>query len=102
MALTVLENVAVMLIYMSLGFCLCKSGKVIVDHAKSLSGILIYLLGPMMIINSFLKLGFSMETLILMSKYFVVSLIIQALFFAILYLIFHRRYEDAKYTSYHL
>jgi len=97
MFLTVLTNVAIMLIYMSLGFLLCKGRKAFADHAKTLSGILIYLLGPMMIVNSFLNLEFSKESFIQIVKYFVASLLVQSLFFAILYLVLHTKYEDSKY-----
>lgn len=97
MYLTVFNNVAIMLIYMSLGFALCKWGKAMVSHVKSLSGILIYLLGPAMIINSFIRLDYSADSIVQIVKYFFVSLSVQGLFFAVLYIIFHKKYDDSKY-----
>lgn len=89
--------VGMMLAYMIIGFVLCKVGKANVDHTKSLSAILLYVLGPAMIINSFLKLDYSTENLISIGKYFVVSLVIQLLFFAILYAVLNKKYDDSKY-----
>lgn len=53
MFLKVLINVLLMLVYMAIGFVLCKARKVDVNHSKSLSSILVYVLSPAMIINSF-------------------------------------------------
>lgn len=89
--------VFLMLVYMLLGYALCKFGKAEVSHAKSMSGLLIYILGPAMIINSFLNLEYSTENVIKLGKYFIVSLIVQLLFFGILFLIFGKKYEDSKY-----
>lgn len=93
----ILPTVALMLVYMSIGFTLCKVKKAVVSHAKSLSAILIYVLGPMMIINSFLGLEYSTDNLIKIGTYFIVSLCVQVLFFGILYVIFRKKYNDSKY-----
>lgn len=97
MIYSIFTTVAIMLVYMMIGFCLCKSGKAVVSHAKSLSAILIYILGPCMIINSFLGLEYSWENIIQIGIYFIVSLLVQVIFFGALYVVFSRKYNDSKY-----
>ncbi|MGN0650752.1 MAG: AEC family transporter [Oscillospiraceae bacterium] len=97
MFVLILSNVAVLLAYMLMGFLLCKAKKAAVSHAKSLSGLLIYVLSPAMIINSFLQLEYSEENIARIVKFFLATLIIQILFFAVLFLFLRRKYEDAKY-----
>lgn len=97
MIYSIFTTVAIMLVYMMIGFCLCKSGKAVVSHAKSLSAILIYILGPCMIINSFLGLEYSRENIIQIGIYFIVSLLVQVIFFGALYAVFSRKYNDSKY-----
>lgn len=97
MVTLIFSTVLMMLIYLALGFALCKSGKLVVSHAKSLSAILIYILGPAMIINSFINLEYSMDNLIKIAQFFLVTLFVQLLFIGILYLILHKKYDDAKY-----
>lgn len=94
---SIFSTVAIMLVYMMIGYILCKSKKATVSHAKSLSAILIFILGPAMIINSFLGLTYSKENLIQIGIYFLVSLFVQVFFFGILYLILHKKYDDSKY-----
>lgn len=94
---SIIFTVAIMLGYMMIGYIICKSGKVVVSHAKSLSAILIFVLGPAMIINSFLGLPYNTENLIRIGKYFLVSLLVQIIFFGLLYLVLSRKYEDSKY-----
>lgn len=91
------STVAMMLVYMMLGFILRKSGKTKVAHAKSFSGLLIYVLGPAMIINSFLKLEYTNDNLIKIGQYFAVTLFIQIIFFIILYVFLNKKYADSKY-----
>lgn len=97
MVSSIIFTVTIMLGYMMIGFTLCKCKKTVVSHAKSLSAILIYILGPAMIINSFLGLGCSKENIENIGIYFLVSLLVQIIFFGILYLVLHNRYEDSKY-----
>lgn len=94
---SIFSTVAIMLVYMMIGFALCKSKKATVSHAKSLSAILIYVLGPMMIINSFLGLTYSKENMLRIGVYFLVSLLVQVFFFGILYIVLHKKYDDSKY-----
>jgi len=93
----IFTTVAIMLVYMLIGLILCKVKLATVSHAKSLSAILIYVLGPAMIINSFIELDFTYENLTLLGQYFIVSLVLQALFFGILYAIFSRKFENSQY-----
>lgn len=94
---SIIFTVAIMLLYMMIGFVLNKSKMTKASHGKSISAILIYVLGPAMIIHSFLGLTFSKENLIRIGVYFLISLLVQILFFGILFLILHRKYKDSKY-----
>ena len=94
---SIIFTVSIMLVYMMIGFALSKSKMVVVSHAKSMSAILIYILGPAMIINSFLGLTYSKENIIRIGIYFLISLMAQIVFFVMLYLVLHRKYDDSKY-----
>lgn len=97
MFITILSNVAILFVYMCLGYLLCKFKKAVPSHAKSMSGLLVYVLSPAMIINSFLQIDFSYENSISLIKYFLMTLILQAVFLMMLYEVFHKKYDDAKY-----
>ncbi len=86
-----------MLIYMLVGYCLCKGKLAKVNHAQGMSALLIYILGPAMIINSFVNLDYSSETLINIAKCFFMTLLVQVLFFCLLYMFLNRKYVDSKY-----
>lgn len=97
MFLLLFSNVSILLLYMSIGLILVKTRKASLNHIKSLSGILIYVLGPAMIINSFLKLEFSWEAFAKIGIYFVLSLVVQILFFLLIFVFLGRKYSDSKY-----
>lgn len=97
MFVLIFTSVLMMLAYMSMGYALCKVKKATVSHAKSLSAVLLYILNPAMLINSFLQLEYSHENLIKLGKYFIATLVVQLLFLGVLFLLFHRKYDDAKY-----
>lgn len=97
MIILIFKTVAIMLVYMALGFVLCKSKKASVSHAKSISAFLVYILGPAMIINSFLNLEYSTENIIKLAKFFFITLAVQLIFFGILFLILHKKYDDSAY-----
>lgn len=97
MFLLLFSTVSVLLIYMSIGFILVKAGKASLSHIKTITGLLIYVLGPAMIINSFLKLEFSWEAFRKIGIYFLLSLIVQILFFLLIFLFLGRKYSDSKY-----
>jgi len=97
MNMSVLTNVSIMLVYMAMGYALCKSGKGVADHAKSMSGLLIYILSPGMIINSFLRTEFTQDTAVRILEFFLATLVTQILFFLLLYVILHKKYENPAY-----
>lgn len=94
---TILSNIAVILAYMLIGYILCKSKVAVASHAKSMSSLLIYILGPAMIVYSFLQMEYSIHSWYKILIYFLVTLAVQILFLALMYVIFSRKYEDAKY-----
>lgn len=97
MFLLLFSTVSVLLIYMAIGFILVKAGKASLDHVKTLTGILVYILGPAMILNSFLQMEFSWEAFTKLGIYFVISLAVQLLFFLLIFLVLGRKYSDSKY-----
>lgn len=97
MFLLVFGNVSVIILYLLCGFLLVKLKNGDVTHAKTLSALLIYVLSPAMIINSFLKLEYSGETIVKMVEFFFVSLAAQIIALVVLFLIFGRRFGEGKY-----
>ena len=97
MFVLIFTSVLMMLLYMAMGFGLCKVNKATVSHAKSMSAVLLYIMNPAMLINSFLQLEYTHENLIKIGKYFCASFIVQIIFFGLLFLCFHKKYRDAKY-----
>ena len=97
MFFNVLQNVLVMLCYMLLAWALVRTHKFEAGHARSFSGLLIYVLGPCMIINAFLNLSYTPDTLKKIAVFFLLTLVVQLLFFGLLYLVLRKRFEDARY-----
>lgn len=93
----VFVNVIIMLFYLTCGFALVKFRKGEASHAKTLSGLLIYVCCPAMIINSFQTMEYSAENFKKISLFFLTSLVLQLMFFALIYLFLHKKYDDAKY-----
>lgn len=93
----VFSNVAMMLLYLICGYLLVKSGKAEASHAKSISGFLIYVCGPCMVVSAFQTLKYSAELTWKIGKFFLATLVVQGLFLLILFLLFGKKYEDAKY-----
>lgn len=94
---SIFTNVTLLMVYMMIGFVLCKSKKAVVSHAKSLSALLIYVLAPTMIVNSFLQLEYSKENLQNIAKCFIITLAIQLLFMSLIYIVLHKKFNDSKY-----
>lgn len=92
-----LKNVLVMMLYMACGFTLVKTGKGRSEHAKSLSAFLIYVCGPSLIIGAFQNMQYSFESACDIGMFFIITLAIQIISFILLYIVLHRRYDDAKY-----
>lgn len=93
----VLFNLAIMLVYILIGFTLIKTKVGEESHAKTLSGILVYVLTPFMIVNAFLKMEYTKERLLDIGLFFLVSLVLQIIVMLIIFFIFHKKYNDAKY-----
>ena len=90
-------NVLSMLAYMIPGFLLSKFGKVKVEHQSSLSGILLTVCGPCLILNSFLSMDYNPDDFKKMGLFFVVIVSLQAISLGILSLIFKRKMDDKRY-----
>ena len=93
----VLRTVATMLIYMIVGFSLIRLKLGDIDHAKTMSSLLIYICGPCMVINAFINMDFTVSNAMSLLEFFLASFIVQALFFGVLYLIFRKKLEEARY-----
>lgn len=94
---TVFTNVLMMMFYLACGYAVVKARKGESSHAKSFSGLLVYVCGPAMILDSFQSMEYSPENSIKLVWFFLVSLAVQALFFILLWILFHKKYEDARY-----
>lgn len=92
----VLGNVIMMTIYLVFGYILVKSKKAEPTHVKSLSAILVFSGTPCMIVNAFLSLDITKEYVLNMVLFFVASIVVQIVSFVILYLIFKKKFENAK------
>lgn len=92
-----LSNVLLTLFYIVPGYVICKMKKASTDHLSTISSLLIYGCAPCLIISSFLKLDFSLTDVGNMGLFFLITLILQAAFMGMVYLIFRRRFSDSKY-----
>lgn len=91
------SNVLLTLLYIVPGFLLCKGKKAVADHLPTLSAVLVYLCSPCMIVSSFLKLEYSPASLLDMGLFFLVTLVLQALFILLLWAVFAKKYDHAVY-----
>ena len=91
------SNVLLTLIYILPGYFLCKTKKAFADHLSTMSAFLVYICSPCMIISSFLSLRFDSQQFFHMGLFFIVTLLTQGLFIAILYFFFARKNESRKY-----
>lgn len=92
-----LVNVLIILCFILPGFLLGKFNLAEGHHLRTLSTLLVYVLGPAMFIDSFSKVEFSWNTTAKMGIFFLLTFFLQLFFLVILYLIFKRKYENAKY-----
>ena len=92
-----LKNVLLTLLYVAPGYLLCKAKKGSADHLPTLSAVLVYILSPCLPVSAFLDLDFSWPAFGSLALFFLVTLILQSAFMAILFFLFHRKYEDARY-----
>lgn len=93
----VLTTVIMMFIYMGCGFGLVKTKLASADHLKTLSGLLLYICTPCMILNSFQNMEYSMENLKNTGLFALASFLAQLLFFIILFVIFRKKYDDGRF-----
>lgn len=94
---TVFINVLIMLFYMACGFVLVKTKKASPDHARSFSGLLIYVCSPCLVLSAFQSMDYSLLSFGKAAQFFGVSLATQLLFMGLLFLLLHRRYGVSKY-----
>ena len=91
-----LTNVLVMLFYIIPGFILKKTGMVSEKELGTTSSILLYGGTPFLIVNSFLRMDFSVDMLKQMGLFFVLTFALQALFLALLMLVLKKRFRLAR------
>lgn len=92
-----ITNVLITLLYVVPGYALCKAKKASADHLSTMSAVLIYVCSPCMIVGSFIQLDFSLSDLGKMGLFFGVTLVLQIAFMLILYAVFRKKSDDAKY-----
>ena len=90
-------NVSLAVAFIIPGFIISKLKRAKVEHLSTLSAVLVYICSPCMIINSFLSIEFSWQQFGMMALFFGVTLVLQAVFMLVLFLILRKRYEDGKY-----
>lgn len=86
-----------MFLYMAAGFILVKTKIGTTDHLKTISGLLLYICTPCMIINAFQSMEYSMENFKKTMMFMAASFVVQVLAFVILFLIFRKKYDQGKY-----
>lgn len=92
-----LSNVILTLLYILPGFLVCKFKKASAEHLSSMSGVLIYVCSPCMVLSCFLPLEFSWEHLRGMGVMFVVTLVLQGLFAGMIYLLIRKKSHEARF-----
>ncbi len=90
-------NVLMTLLYILPGYAMCKCKKASADHLSTMSSILIYICSPCMVVSTFLNLEYSARQTVNMALFFGITLVLQALFMLILYVLLHKKYEDSQY-----
>ncbi len=78
----VIPYVAWMLVYILLGFAAVKAGWSETAHARSISGILVYICAPAMFFRAFQRMTYSPEDFKRIGLFFVVTLAIQVVGFS--------------------
>lgn len=92
-----LSNVLMTLFYMVPGFILRKMNAIKEDHLPSLSALLVYIGSVFMQVSAYSTMERSIENLALMGIFFAVCFLMQILFMLVLFLLFHKKYEQSKY-----
>jgi len=89
-------NVLTMLAFMLCGYLLTIAKKGNVQHAKTLSAILIYICCPAMILNAWQSMEYTSQNAIQTGLFFVISIVIQLLFFGVMYLVLKNKINSPK------
>lgn len=92
-----LEKVLMCLILIIPGYVIEKLKKSSANHLKTLSAVLIYGCSPCLIAGTFLKIDFSVESLLNMGLFFIIISVLQIAFMLIVYLAVRKKYVDASY-----
>lgn len=92
-----LSNVLLTLLYIFPGFLLGKRRPTAAAHLPTLSAVLVYICSPCLPVSAFLALDFSWEAFSQLWLFFLVTLILQSAFMALLYLALRRHFDDARY-----
>ena len=94
---TVFVNICIMIGTMFCGWGLVKARKAVSDHAKSISGILIYLCGPCMVLNAFQSLPYDAGFFGKAMLFFGVALTVMVVFYLLMALLFRKKLDNPKY-----
>lgn len=94
---TALTNVIITLLYILPGYISAKCRIVKPEHLSSMSSVLVYVCAPCMIVHAFLNTDFSGENIGNMGLFFVITFALQVLFMLVIYALFKKKYDDAKY-----
>lgn len=97
-----LTNVLMFLAYVLMGYGLCKFKKASANHLPTLSGVLIYIGNPCLIISAFTKIKFSGDYLINIGLFFMISLVLQLAFIGIVFLCVRKKYDNASYRIFNI
>ena len=92
-----LINVLITLFYILPGFLLRKMNKASSEHLPTLSAVLVYIGTPFLLLKAFMRLEFSWEMLASMGWFFIVTLVTQALFMLLLFLLFKKQVQNKKF-----
>lgn len=93
----VLQNILIMLFYMAIGFSLSKAKLASESHARTLSAILVYACTPGMILSSFQEATYNPSDAKSLFLFFLASLLLQLLFYALMTLLLGKKMKEAKY-----
>lgn len=94
---TVIPYVLWMLAYIGVGFLVVKARWGESAHGRTVSGILIYICAPAMVLRAFQTMPYDAAEMGRVGLFFLVSLLIQLLIIGLMCLLLHKRYVDARY-----
>ena len=95
--LKTLYQILIMFFYMVPAFILKKIDWVKTEHLYSISTILLYVIVPGLVLDTFQKCEFSKHTISELGKMFLMSFLMQMIAVGILILIFYKKIDEPKY-----